>query len=233
MKRYLTLLITMMFFALAFANNKEAVSMVSYEQSWLDAEGTLALKNNTDSVINRISIRLKYFDMKGNLLDYQDFFLRTRIEPGLVKKVNVSAYEHSRNYHYYKTPEPLGSPLFKIEYQLLSYYNETPAPKKEAPRAIQPIVQSEVPEVIPSSDQIDLSEREKALQIEYIVFLLIFIIGNPLWLGLYIAVFFMARKRKRNEIGWLLLSFVVSPVLIIILLWLIGTDDSKDYNKRC
>ena len=49
--------------------------------------------------------------MSGNELDYEEFI--RRVSP---------AYEHGRNYHYYKSENmPGGSPSFKIKFQLKDY----------------------------------------------------------------------------------------------------------------
>ena len=99
-----------------------AVSMVSYEQGAFDNEGILALKNNTNETIQNISFTITYLDMKGTPLDYEDFFLNVDIEPGMTKKVNITAYEHARNYHYYQTPDKgSGHSAFKIRYKLKDY----------------------------------------------------------------------------------------------------------------
>lgn len=40
------------FSAMLFAlGQNQTISMVSYEQSWLDSKGTLALRNNTDKEV--------------------------------------------------------------------------------------------------------------------------------------------------------------------------------------
>lgn len=84
------------------------VTMVSYEQRWLDYEGTLALRNNTDKEICKVVYQLVYLNMKGEQLDYKEYTSNVDILPGMTKKVNVEAYEHRRNYHYYKTPDNSG-----------------------------------------------------------------------------------------------------------------------------
>ncbi len=49
------------------------VSMVSYEQNWIDDQGTIALKNNTDNEVMSVSFMITYLDMNGNQLDYKEF----------------------------------------------------------------------------------------------------------------------------------------------------------------
>lgn len=60
--------------------------------------------------------------MSGNELDYEEFTRRVSIAPGMTKKLDIPAYEHGRNYHYYKSENmPGGSPSFKIKFQLKDY----------------------------------------------------------------------------------------------------------------
>ena len=49
-------------FAVSAINND--ITMVSYEQSWLDSEGTIALKNNTNKEIHNVVFQITYLDMK-------------------------------------------------------------------------------------------------------------------------------------------------------------------------
>lgn len=47
--------------------------MVSYEQSWQDANGTLALKNNSGVDIHNVSFIITYYDINGHEMDYKEF----------------------------------------------------------------------------------------------------------------------------------------------------------------
>ena len=129
MKKVVLLLILVLNLSLsAFAD--VAVTMVSYEQRWLDSEGTLALRNNSEDEIKDVQFRITYLDMNDNPMDYQDYSRRVSIAPGMVRKVDIPAYEHDRFYHYYKTPQALGNPKFKITFKLLSHNLTVAKPKK-------------------------------------------------------------------------------------------------------
>lgn len=104
-----------------------ALRMVSYEQTWLDNQGTLALKNNTKHTIYNVRYRLTYFDMKGNPMDYKDFYTEIEIAPGMTKKVNVEGYECDRNYSYYLSEAYPDHPKkFKVCYETLAYNHTEP-----------------------------------------------------------------------------------------------------------
>lgn len=211
-KKTLTALICLFMSISLFAASKSAetdISMVSYEQSWLDSEGTLALKNNTNENIHNIKFLIVYQDMSGKQLHYEEFSKKVSIAPGMTRKINIKAYEHERNYHYYKSENlPGGSPAFKIEFKLLDYNTASPQ-KREYP--LDSDTEAETDEIFYS-----------LLPFLYIIFVL-HTIG--ICIGSYVLVAVMAKKRKREAAVWILLSFFATPILIIIILLCIGDAD--------
>lgn len=215
MRRFIISLICALCVSCAYAlDKKDAVKMVSYEQGWLDSQGTLALKNNTDEEIHNVVFQITYLDMSGNSLDYEEFSRKVSIAPGMTRKLDIPAYEHCRNYHYYKSENmPGGSPSFKISFELKDY-NVTETTEEIADDDLY------------SFDR-DTTEPSPTF---YIVMLLVglFIIGA--WIGLYILVAVMAKKRNRNVALWVLLSIIASPLLIVIILLAVGDDNSRIDN---
>ena len=211
-KKTLTALICLFMSISLFAASKNAetdISMVSYEQSWLDSEGTLALKNNTNENIHNIKFLIVYQDMSGKQLHYEEFSKKVSIAPGMTRKINIKAYEHERNYHYYKSENlPGGSPAFKIEFKLLDYNTASPQ-KREYP--LDSDTEAETDEIFYS-----------LLPFLYIIFVLLTI---GICIGSYVLVAVMAKKRKREAAVWILLSFFATPILIIIILLCIGDAD--------
>jgi len=185
-----------------------AVTMVSYEQSWLDSEGTLALKNNTDEPIRNVSFVITYQDMNGTDMDYKEFAYDVDIEPGMTKKIDIPAYEHSRFYHYYKTKDTSGNPSFKIKYKLKGYN----------------LSKEEI-----SESNHDGGDADEGLFRVSAPLLVLFILGIAI--GLYVLVAVMAKKRHRNVVLWLLLSFLATPLLIAIILLCIGNSDTYSFDE--
>jgi len=185
-----------------------AVTMVSYEQSWLDSEGTLALKNNTSESIRNLSFVITYQDMNGNDMDYKEFSFDVDIEPGMTKKIDIPAYEHNRFYHYYKTKDEFGHPSFKIKYELKGYN----------------LSKEEISEL-----DYDGGNANEGLYIGIAIVIVLLFIGIAI--GLYVLVAVMAKKRHRNVVLWLLLSFIATPLLIAIILLCIGDDDTYRLNE--
>lgn len=202
----------------SFAANKDLekdITMVSYEQSWLDSSGTLALKNNSSEEIKNVIFLITYLDMSGNELDYQEFTRRVSIASGMTKKLDIPAYEHSRNYHYYKTKDNYGHPAFKIKFQLKDYNVEEEA------------VESIDDNTFSTYDYDRSSGNEGLFMIAFIIGLL-FVIG--ITVGLYVLVAVMAQKRNRSVVVWVLLSLLATPLLMIVILLAIGKNENYIEN---
>ena len=61
----------------------------------------------------------------------------------------------------------------------------------------------------------------------------IFLLALIIYLGLYIKTILMAKRRNRSPILWFLFCFVVSPILTVILLYILGPSrDNSYWNKR-
>ncbi len=204
----------------ALANTDDAVTMVSYEQSWLDSRGTLALKNNTSEEIHNVSFQITYLDMSGNPLDYEKFTERISIAPGMTRKVDIPAYEHNRYYHYYKTKDEFGNPAFKIKFELKDYNSEL----QDSDDADDYSIYDNDNESHYSSSKNDF------LYMIIAIVAVLFFIG--LSVGLYILVAVMAKNRNRSVVLWVLLSILASPLLIIIILLVVGNDNKYIDNNN-
>ena len=98
-KRLSIALLNIFISLIAFAANKDLekdITMVFYEQAWLDSSGTLALKNNSSEEVKNVVFLITYFDMSGNELDYEEFSMPVSIAPGMTKKLDIPAFEHDR-----------------------------------------------------------------------------------------------------------------------------------------
>lgn len=217
-RRFALALLSIFMAVVSFAANKDLekdITMVSYEQSWLDSSGTLALKNNSSEEIKNVTFLITYLDMSGNELDYQEFTRRVSIASGMTKKLDIPAYEHSRNYHYYKTKDDYGHPAFKIKFQLKDYNVEEEA------------VESIDDNTFSTYDYDRSSGNEGLFMIAFIIGLL-FVIG--ITVGLYVLVAVMAQKRNRSVVVWVLLSLLATPLLMIVILLAIGKNENYIEN---
>lgn len=188
-----------------------ALRMMSYEQTWLDNQGTLALKNNTKHTIYNVRYRLTYFDMKGNPMDYKDFYTEIEIAPGMTKKVNVEGYECDRNYSYYLSEACSSHPKkFKISYETLAY-NQTE----------ESCVQLNTDALLTKESPIsEMDDEPTYLSNVLMIIIMLFVLAG--YVGFYVLVAIMAQRRNRSAALWLLLSFIATPILVILILLAIG-----------
>ena len=214
-KRISIALLSIFISVVAFAANKDLendITMVSYEQSWLDSKATLALKNNSSEEVKNVLFLIIYLDMSGNELDYEEFTRRVSIAPGMTRKLDIPAYEHDRNYHYYKSENmPGGSPSFKIKFKLKDYNVE------------DEVVEESIDDNPFSTYDYDSSSGNEGGYVSIIASLLFISIT----IGLYVLVAVMAQKRNRNVVVWVLLSLFVTPLLTIFTLLVIGDNKNN------
>lgn len=104
--------------------DKNAITVVSYEQSSKDKQATLLIKNNTEENLTSLGIKIMYLDMSGNALGCLFFDQTISIKPGKTQKMYVDAFGHKKGYHYYKSEGDAESAAFKVNFEITNYHSE-------------------------------------------------------------------------------------------------------------
>ena len=98
-----------------------AVTMVSYTHTWLEETAKLSLRNNTDQTITKISARITYYDMNGNMLDYRDIIKDITIEPKMSRSIQIPGFGTEEHYAYYKSDTFYSQQRkYKVQFELKS-----------------------------------------------------------------------------------------------------------------
>lgn len=213
------LLLGLIFSMPSFALGKDslnAVTMVSYDQEIADNEATLILKNNTKQTIHNVSYRITYYDMKGNVIDYGDFVSEREIEPGLARVVKIKAFQAGNDYCYYTSRyHELAAHRFKIKFALKGYNEDLQSSDSDEYSNEDNLIQ-------PTADSIYNTSKNA------IVMVVVFVFVITMFVGLYAIVGYMAKRRHRSVALWVLLSFVFTPLTMMLILAIIGRDHDID-----
>lgn len=187
-----------------------AVTMVSFVQDSPYGDATITLKNNLDIPITSIKARIVYKDMNGEILDYQDIDKSIEIAPKMARTFTIKAFGESADYVYYKSRSIGHDRKFKVDF-ILEQYNNV---KEEQTQA----------------DTITQKELDKAEDDEWpgAFIFICFLLGVAICIVFYFVIpYNMAKNRGRSAGLWILLGFIISPLLVYIILAIIGDSEEK------
>ena len=173
------------------------VSMEAYDQPWGE-KASISLKNNTNGPIRNVSFLLNYLDAKGKPISYEEYSINIDIAPGKTKLTKINGPGLTDFYSIGSNGYHGDAKGYKVTYELKGYnYDESTSTEGYPLNHDGP-------------NQFDAYF--------YIIFFLFFI-------GFFVLVGAMAKRRNRNPILWVFLSFIFTPILMILLLAIIGKSE--------
>ena len=99
----------------------DALILAGYEHNYLSPIASFAVRNNTQRKVSEFKVRITYYDMRGQVLDYKDITKKTLIEPGMVRVVNVPGYAWEEKYVFHTSKEANLGKKYRVSFDLLSY----------------------------------------------------------------------------------------------------------------
>ena len=186
-----------------------AVTMVSFVQDSPFRDATITLKNNLEIPVTSIKARIVYKDMNGEILDYQDIDKSIEIAPKMARTFTVKPFGGSADYVYYKSRSIGHDRKFKVDF-VLEKYNEEKVQQPQTDTAAKEI------------DEDENDEWSGALM--FFCFLLVVAVCILFY---FVIPYKMAKDRGRSAGLWILLGFIISPLLIYIILAIVGDSDEK------
>lgn len=99
----------------------DALVVVKYEHDCLRPTANLYVHNSTGRTVKSFQFRITYYDMKGNMLDYQDISKEIQIEPDMVRMLEIEGFGWKDQYVYYSSKNADYGRQYRIKAELKSY----------------------------------------------------------------------------------------------------------------
>lgn len=113
------------------AADSTAFSFNGYEKALRSSRESFFVTNNTDSLVDRLTVELVYMDMQGRMLDRRTVDIDLEIKPGETRKADIRSWDTQKVMYYYRSPRPRGSSQatpYRLRIHLLNATRRNPHP---------------------------------------------------------------------------------------------------------
>lgn len=113
------------------AADSTAFTFNGYEKALRSSRESFFVTNNTDSLVDRLSLELLYMDMQGRMLDRRTVDIDLEVKPGETRKADIRSWDNQKVMYYYRSPRPRGGSQatpYRLRIHLLNATRRTPYP---------------------------------------------------------------------------------------------------------
>lgn len=105
------------------AADSTAFAFNGYEKTLRATNESFFVTNRSDSIVDRLSLELTYFDMHGRMLDRRTVEVELELLPGETRKADIRSWDKQKTMYYYRSPLPRSDAQatpYRLKIRLLS-----------------------------------------------------------------------------------------------------------------
>lgn len=84
------------------------ITFSGYEKTLRSSRESFFVTNRSDSIVDRLSLEITYFDMAGHLLDKRVVAVDVELPPSETRKVDLRSWDTQKVMYYHRSPQPRG-----------------------------------------------------------------------------------------------------------------------------
>lgn len=99
----------------------KAVTMRAYTKKANASKESFMLTNNTDYLISRVEITLRYFDVEGNLLHERTEMVECNIPAHSSRQASIKSWDDANRFYFYKDKSRKGAIPYNVKVKVIGY----------------------------------------------------------------------------------------------------------------
>ena len=84
----------------------DSIVLAGYDKKATSAIESLFVTNNSGADVERMTIRLTYYDMRGRQLHSREATTDTRVPRGETRKIDIPSWDRQKSFYYHKSGTP-------------------------------------------------------------------------------------------------------------------------------